>query len=364
MKLLLAGLILIVGAGLADAQVRLKDVTKSNQARDNDLIGYGLVVGLSGTGDSTRNTVFTRQSMKSLLERLGVSVKDEDLKVRNVAAVLVTASAPSSLTPGSRIDVNISSLGDSSSLRGGALVMTPLQGADGLIYAVAQGLITVAGLDAKGQGEQLSEGVPTAGRIPNGAIVERQLPRRSENSSIELELHNPDARTAAMITDTINSFTLGRFGARLASERSARFIRVSRPPNISTTRLIAELGELQIVPDTQARIVIDPRSGTIVMNSAVQILPIAVAHGNLSVRITESPNVSQPAPLSGGTTVVTPATSIRARENGGHFVVVGGGNLSTLIQGLNQVGVKPSGVISILQAIKSAGALQAELIIQ
>jgi len=364
MRLMIACLALACTATVCLSQVRIKDVTRLQHARDNELVGYGLVVGLSGTGDSVRNAVFTRQSVKSLLERLGISVRDEDLKTRNVAAVLITSSVSSSQTVGSRLDVNVSSMGDATSLRGGILVMTPLQGANNITYAVAQGMITVAGFDAKGQGEQLSEGVPTAGRIPNGAILERDLPKAPEGTTIDLELHNPDPNTAMQIADAINVYSKGRFGRPLAEEQSPRFIRLTRPKAISATRFISEIGALQIVPDTQARIIVDPRSGTIVMNSAVQILPVAVAHGNLSVRITESPTVSQPEPLSSGTTTVTPNTTIKAREGGGHFVPVGGGNLNTLIQGLNQIGVKPSGIISILQAIKSAGALQADLVLQ
>lgn len=365
MRVLVAAAAFLICVSSAYAQTRIKDITRIHLARENVVIGYGLVVGLAGTGDTARNAIFTRQSVKSMLDRLGVSIRDEDIKTRNVAAVLVTAPVSTSDIVGSRVDVSVSSLGDATSLRGGALVMTPLSGADGIAYAVAQGQINVSGFDARGQAEAVTEGVTTGGRIPNGAIVERKISSRAiDNGKIEIELYNADARTAVAVVDTINEYTSAKYKIKAARELSPRLIEVTNVRNVSPTRLISELGELQVVADVPARIVIDPRSGTVVMNAAVQISRVAVTQGNLTVKITEAPIVSQPQPMSQGATVVTPSTTVQARETGGHFVPVGGSNLATLIDGLNQIGVKPSGVVSILQAIKSAGALQAELVIQ
>jgi len=361
----LAALMISFLASTATAQVRIKDVTSVRDGVNRFLVGYGLVVGLQGTGDTPRNSVFTRQSMQSMLSRLGVNVDQQGLQARNVAAVLVTAQASALANGGGKLDVTISSLGDSSSLKGGTLVMTPLQASDGVTYAVAQGQVAVSGFAAQGQAEAISQGVPTTGRIANGAVLERPLPAvKAPRDLILLDLTNPDFATSVAIVDAINAFSQERYKQRLAREIDAGSISVTRPGAVSRVRLLAEIGGLAITPDIPARIVIDARSGTVVIGAGVQILPVAVTHGNLTVRVAEAPLVAQPAPMSEGETVVVPRTTIEVGQPGGSFVGLGGGDLRTLIRGLNSVGVKPDGVIAILQAIRTAGALQAELVVQ
>jgi flagellar P-ring protein precursor FlgI len=358
-------LLAILPAIHAAAQTRLKDITQVKGLRENVLVGYGLVVGLPGTGDTPRNSVFTRQSMRSMLDRFGVSVKDDDLRVRNVAAVLVTAAILGNQTSGSKVDVSVASLGDATSLKGGTLVMTPLIGADGNVYAVAQGQVVVPGFDSRGQNESVTQGTPTGARIDNGAVIEREPPTGAGPANIlELDLINPDAKTTIQLVDAINRFSMEKYGLRIAREKSARTVQILKPNSVSQTRLLAQLGELRIQVDVRARVVIDPRSGTVVMNGAVKISNVAVTHGNLTVRVSETPIVSQPNAFSNGTTETTNLTNVDAREQGGNLAIVGGQDLGALVNGLNRIGVKPSGIIAILQAIKTAGALQAELIIQ
>lgn len=362
----LATIVLFLVASFTNVygQTRVKDITQVKGLRDNALIGYGLVVGISGTGDSPRNSVFTRQSVRSMLDRFGVSVKDEDLKMKNVAAVIVTATVGPGLSIGSRFDATVSSLGDATSLKGGTLIITPLLGADGVVYAVAQGQIIVPGFDARGQNQNVTQGTPTAGRIDNGAIIEREVARAHLTSLIDLELNNADARTLISVVDAINSYGLRRYRMKLAKEKTFRSLQLLKPPSISTPRLLADIGELRVSVDVPARVVIDPRSGTVVLNANVRISTVAVTHGNLTVRVTETPVVSQPNPFGAGRTEVTRLTDVDAKETGGSLGIVRGQNLLTLVNGLNRMGVKPSGVIAILQAIKSAGALHADLIIQ
>lgn len=349
----------------SQALVRIKDVTNPIGSRDNQLVGYGLIVGLQGSGDTLRNAMFTEQSLQSMLDRMGVNVRGALLRTRNIAAVIVTADLPPSVSRGSRIDVTVSSLGDATSLMGGTLIMTPLNGPDGQTYAVAQGALIVSGMAVVGQAESVSQGVPTAGRIPSGATIERELPGPISNAAVlSLELRNPDYATVVRITDAINEYSMVRYGRKTARERDFRTVSLTRPPRTGTTRYLAEIGELVIEPDTAARIVIDARTGTIVIGQDVKISTVAVTHGNLSVRITETPVVSQPAPFSRGSTVVTPQTAIDVNEAGGQIALVGGATLRTLVRGLNQIGLKPTGVIAILQAIKSSGALQADLVVQ
>lgn len=361
--LLLVGLALL-GAAPASA-TRIKDVTTVQGVRDNQLIGYGLIMGLQGTGDTLRNAPYTEQALQSMLDRLGVNVQGASLRARNVAAVTVTADLPPFAGVGSRIDVNIASIGDATSLKGGTLVLTPLMGGDGETYAVAQGPIAVSGFAVGGAAETVTQGVPTAGRIPNGAIVERQVPGALRNlPRLVLELENPDFKTAASIADAINAYTGARYGKRTASERDLRAVVLSKPTNVSTARFLAEIGELQVQTDAPARVVIDQRTGTVVIGQNVEISTVALAHGNLTVRVTEMPVVSQPNPFSDGVTAVVPRTSVDAQEQPAHLAIVGGTDLQTLVHGLNRMGLKPSDIISILQAIKTAGALQAELIVQ
>ncbi|MCB4804373.1 flagellar basal body P-ring protein FlgI [Methylobacterium brachiatum] len=359
----------LVGLGLwsapATAATRIKDIASLQGVRENQVVGYGLVTGLQSTGDTLRNSQFTEQSLQSMLDRLGINVRDQRMRTRNVAAVMVTANLPAYVEPGSRIDVSVNSLGDATSLRGGTLLMTPLAGGDGQVYAVAQGALAVSGFSATGQAESLVSGVATAARIPNGALVERAVAGTfRELPGMSLELKNPDYRTAILICDAINAYTLQRYGRRAASPRDYRTVVLTRPGNVGRTRFMAEIGELSVQPDTPARVVIDQRTGTVVIGRNVQISTVAVTHGDLTVRITETPQVSQPAPFSDGQTAIVPRTDINAAEQTARLAVVSGPDLQSLVRGLNNVGMKPTDVIAILQAVKTAGALQAELVIQ
>jgi flagellar P-ring protein precursor FlgI len=364
MRRLAFSLVFCLIAAQALAAVRIKDISSVRGVRDNQLIGYGLVVGLQGTGDTLNNSPFTQQAIQSMLDRMGLNVRGNSLRNRNVAAVIVTADMPPAVAIGSRIDVTVSSLGDASSLLGGTLMLTTLAGTDGQVYASAQGAVSVTGFGVAGQSETLSQGVPTAGRIANGALVERALPPITDDGVLTLELKNPDYNTVVRIADAINAFTSERFGRRVAREQDYRSVAMLRPPQISATRFIAEIGDLLIESDTVARVVVDSRSGTVVIGQDVQISPVAVTHGTLSVRVTETPQVSQPAPFSKGKTVVTSQTKIDATQQGGQVAIVGGASLRTLVAGLNRIGLKPDGIIAILQAIKTAGALQADLVVQ
>jgi flagellar P-ring protein precursor FlgI len=349
----------------ADALTRIKDITTVQGVRDNQLLGYGIVIGLQGTGDSMRNAPFTEQALKSMLDRMGVNVIGEGLRVRNVAGVMVTANLPPFATAGSRMDVDISSIGDSSSLKGGTLLMTPLNGPDGQVYAVAQGPVAVSGFSAGGDGATITQGVPTTGRIPNGAMIERDAGGSLDSiRQLVVELYNPDFKTATDVSDVINAFTKSRYGRALAAERDMRSVVLTRPEGVSSARFLGEIGELYVETDTPARVVINERTGTVVIGQDVQISPVAMTHGTLTVRVTETPEASQPAPLSRGTTTVLPRTSVSATEADGHIAMVGGASLQDLVGGLNKIGLKPTDIIAILQAIKTAGALQAELVVQ
>lgn len=358
--------VLALISSVSHAATRIKDVASVQGVRDNQLIGYGLVMGLQGTGDTLRNSQFTEQSLQSMLDRMGVNVRDINLRTRNVAAVIVTADLPPFVGAGSRIDVTVTSMGDATSLKGGTLMLTALQGGDGNIYAVAQGAIAVSGFSAQGQAETLNSGVATAGRIPNGALIEREVSGGfNEGGPLAFELKNPDYKTATLITDAINQYAQQRYGVRVvASPRDFRTVVLHKPKGVGATRFIAELGDLEIQPDTPARIVIDQRTGTVVIGKNVQISTVAITHGNLTIRVTETPEVSQPDPFSYGQTVVVPRTQITAAEERAPLAIVKGADLQTLVKGLNQMGLKPSDVIAILQAVKTAGALQAELVIQ
>lgn len=355
----------ILIASHAMAATRIKDVANVQGVRDNQLIGYGLVMGLQGTGDTLRNSQFTEQALQSMLDRMGVNVRDINLRTRNVAAVIVTADLPPFVGPGSRIDVTVTSMGDATSLKGGTLMLTALQGGDGQIYAVAQGAIVVSGFSAQGQAETLTSGVATSGRIANGALVEREVRGGFDAvGTLAFELKNPDYKTATLVTDAINQYAQYRYGTRVAAPKDFRTVVLHKPKNIAPTRFIAELGDIEIQPDTPARIVVDQRTGTVVIGKNVQISTVAITHGALTIRVTETPEVSQPDPLSFGQTVVVPRTQISAAEERVPLAIVRGSDLQTLVKGLNQMGLKPSDVIAILQAVKTAGALQAELVVQ
>jgi flagellar P-ring protein precursor FlgI len=359
-------LVLCVVAGTAAAAVRIKDIATLQGVRDNQLVGYGLVVGLQGTGDTLRNAAFTEQSLQSMLDRMGINVRGVLLRTRNVAAVLVTADLPPFIQPGARVDVTVSSLGDATSLLGGTLVLTSLAGVDGQTYAIAQGQVAVSGYAVAGAAESVQQNVATAGHIANGALIEREVPGRLRDiGPLTLVLRNPDFNTAVRIADAINAFASRRYGASLAREQDQRSVALSKPARVGIARFMAEIGNLMVEPDTPAKVVIDARSGTIVIGHDVRISTVAVTHGNLTVRVTETPQVSQPAPFSNrGQTVVVPRTEIDAAEQGGQMAIVRGASLQSLVAGLNRIGLKPSGIVAILQAIKAAGSLHADLIVQ
>jgi flagellar P-ring protein precursor FlgI len=344
---------------------RIKDIAQLQSSRDNQLVGYGLVIGLAGSGDSLRNSPFTEQSIRAMLENLGIATEGGSARAKNVAAVIVTANMPPYVQSGARIDIDVSSMGDASSLAGGTLIMTPLKAADGEIYAVGQGAVIVSGFTAKGQAEQLTQGVPTAGRVPNGAIVERAVQAEfDDQATLTLQLRNPDFSTAIRVADAINQYTGQRFGMRLAAERDSRTVQIRRPKSVSAARFYAEIENLVVESDTPARVVIDERTGTIVIGNNVKISRVAISHGTLTVRITEAPRVVQPEPFSKGETTVEPFTAIDASRPDARVAVLDGPDLQTLVSGLNRLGVKPDGIIAILQGIKSAGALQADLVLQ
>jgi flagellar P-ring protein precursor FlgI len=351
----------IVLGGAAEAGSRIKDLTDIEGVRENQLIGYGLVVGLNNTGDSLNNSPFTRQSLQAMLERLGVNIRGAQLRTGNVAAVMVTANLPAFATQGTRIDVVVSALGDAKSLQGGTLLVTPLLGADGNVYAVAQGTVAIAGFQAEGDAAKVVRGVPTAGRISNGALVEREIDfALNRLTSLRLALRNPDLTTARRIAGAINDF----LGAPVAEPIDRATISLSVPGKYhgNIVALLTEIEPLQVEPDLPAKVVIDERSGIIVMGRDVRVATVAVAQGNLTVTISEAPAVSQPAPFSQGQTRVVPRSRVGVTEEGVKLGVVNEGvTLRELVDGLNALGVGPRDLISILQAIKAAGAIQAEI---
>lgn len=362
--IVLAALALIMGAFLAPdahATSRIKDLVNIEGVRQNQLIGYGLVVGLQGTGDTINNSPFTRQSLQAMLERLGVNIRGQTLRTGNVAAVMVTGNLPAFVTQGTRLDVTVSALGDAKSLQGGTLLVTPLLGADGNVYAVAQGSLAVSGFQAEGEAAKVTQGVPTVGRIANGAIIEREIDfALNRLGQIRLALRNADFTTAKRIAAAINDF----LGMPTAEPLDPATVQITVPKEYTTNvvGLLTEVEQLQIEPDLPARIIIDERSGIIVMGRDVRVSMVAVAQGNLTVTISEAPQVSQPAPFSRGRTKVVPRTKVGVQEEGHKLAVVRDGvSLQQLVDGLNALGVGPRDLISILQAIKAAGSIQADL---
>ncbi|MGP4803240.1 MULTISPECIES: flagellar basal body P-ring protein FlgI [Rhizobium/Agrobacterium group] len=351
--------------GFAQTMARVKDIASLQSGRENQLIGYGLVVGLQGSGDNMRASPFTEQSMRAMLQNLGISMQGNQTSSKNVAAVMVTANLPPFASPGSRLDVNISSLGDASSLRGGTLIMTSMSGADGQIYAVAQGSVIVSGFNAGGQAAQVTEGVTTAGRVPGGAIIERELPSQFKDSvNLVLQLRNPDFSTAIRIADTINNYARTSYNEPIAEARDSQVVYIQKPRTADLTRLMASIENLAVETDTPAKVVINERTGTIIIGADVRVSRVAVSYGTLTVQVTEMPQVVQPAPFSRGQTAVQEQTDIQAMKSGGPVAILEGPSLRSLVAGLNNIGVKPDGIIAILQGIKSAGALQAELVLQ
>ncbi len=342
---------------------RIKDLVDFEGIRENQLVGYGLVVGLNGTGDSLRNSPFTRQSLQAMLERLGINTRDTDLRTANVAAVMVTANLPPFATQGTRIDVSVSALGDAASLQGGILLVSPLHGADGEVYAVGQGSVAVAGFSAEGEAASITRGVPTVGRIANGAIVEREIHfSLAHQRTVRLALRNPDLTTAKRIATAINAFT----SLKTAFPRDPATVTINLPKKYKGTivTMLTEIEQLRIEPDQSAKVVIDETTGIIVMGRDVRVSTVAIAQGNLTVTITEAPQVSQPNPLSEtGATVVVPRTRISADDEGDNklAVIPEGITLHELVDGLNALGIGPRDMISILQAVKASGALQAEI---
>lgn len=349
----------------ASAASRIKDLVDIEGVRENQLVGYGLVVGLDGTGDDLRlNAPFTRQSLQAMLERLGINIRDiSNFQTDNIAAVMVTANLPAFARQGSRFDVQVSSMGDAEDLRGGTLLVTPLLGADGEVYGVAQGPIAVAGFAASGAAAEITQGVPTSGRIPNGAIVEREIPYNFNAADrITLALKNPDFTTASRIAERINA----HIGNDIAIMTDPGSIVLAKPANqpISMAELVTELERLPVQPDAPAKVVIDDRAGIIVMGADVRVSTVAIAQGNLTIRITETPLVSQPAPFADqGQTAVVPRSQLEVDDGSDNqlAIVEEGVTLQDLVDGLNALGVGPRDIISILQAIKAAGALQAEI---
>ncbi|GGG67706.1 flagellar P-ring protein [Salipiger pallidus] len=348
----------------AQADVRIKDIATFEGVRENQLVGYGLVVGLNGTGDSLRNSPFTEKSIEAMLERLGVgNLSDDNIRTQNTAAVMVTAMLPPFARRGSPIDVVVSSLGDSTSLRGGTLIVTPLTGADGEVYAVAQGPIAVAGWAAQGVAASLVEGVPTVARIENGATVENEIPfELASLDTIRLSLRNPDFTTASRVAEAIQQ-KLGGNMARALDPGTVE-VRLSGSGKGDVPEMMSVVENLMVEPDSIAKVVIDARSGTIVIGANVRIDRVAVSQGGLTVMVREDPEVSQPNPVTiGGTTVVVPRTTVGVEETETHFTILEGADVSLqrLVDALNAIGLTATQTISILQAIKAAGALHADL---
>lgn len=346
------------------ATSRIKDIVQFEGVRENILMGYGLIVGLNGTGDKLNNSAFTEQSLVAFLERQGVNTRGTSLKTKNVAAVTVTAMLPAFARSGSRIDISVSAMGDAKDLQGGTLLATPLYGADGEVYAVAQGAVSISGFKAEGKATTITKGVPTQGQIPGGGIVERELEfKLNDMQQMKLALRNPDITTAYAVAEAINA----QIGPGVSLVQDPATVAINVPPVYAgkVTQLLAELEQLPVETDQVAKIVIDESSGTVVMGENVKISTVAVAQGNLTVKVEEKKEVSQPNPLApeGADTVAVPVTNITVNEDPGRRMAVlnGGATLKDLVAGLNALGVGPRDLITILKTIRAAGALQAEI---
>ena len=358
--LVLLAMSLLALAQAQAAEVRMKDLARIQGVRENELFGYGLVIGLNGTGDKA-GTLFTVQSIVSMLQRMGIQIPRDRVGVKNVAAVVITAKLPPFAKTGTTLDVLVSSLGDASSLQGGTLLLTPLQAADGKVYAVAQGPVSMGGfnVEAGGTGEKVQKNHPTVGRVPGGAIIEREVPTTVvENQTLAIVLNNPDFTTAGRLAEAVN----GTLGSGLARAEDAATVRVRIRPDQDPMDLIAKLEHLKIEPDRVAKVVINERTGTVIMGSQVRVSTVAISHGSLTVQIKSEFQVSQPPPLSGGKTAVVPKTDVTVQEEKRALSVVEeGASIGDVVQALNALGVTSRDLIAILQAIKQAGALQAEL---
>jgi flagellar P-ring protein precursor FlgI len=364
-KFITSLLIILFSIGqLAAAPIRIKDLVEFDGVRGNDLVGYGLVVGLNGTGDGIRNAPFTEEIMSNILERLGVNITGEQFRPKNVAAVFVTATLPPFARAGGRIDVSVSAIGDAKSLLGGTLIMTPLNAADGQIYAVSQGTIIAGGASAEGDGASVVKGVPTAGSIPGGARVEREVDFDfSQLKSIRLALRTADFTTAERIETAINT-SYGRVVSRMMDSGTVLFD-ISATNDLSPAHAVGRVENILVEPERKARVVVDQHSGTIVIGEDVRVSRVAVSQGNLTLRIREEPQVVQPNPFAEGQTIVIPRTDVAILEEPGIGLaeVAEGASLSEVIAGLNALGVSPRDMIDILKSIKAAGALHAEFIV-
>ncbi|MGE5645492.1 MAG: flagellar basal body P-ring protein FlgI [Acidobacteriota bacterium] len=353
----------LLAAQLAPGATRLKDLASIEGVRDNQLVGYGLVVGLAGTGDR-RQTIFSAQSLTNMLERMGVSVAPAAIRVNNTAAVMVTATLPPFAQPGAKVDITAAAIGDATNLQGGLLVLTPLRGADGAVYAVAQGAVVTGGFVAGRSGNQQTVNHPTVGRVPGGAIVERASPTPAPSSSVRLQLREPDFTTAARVVEAVNKNFPAIGTPATARAESSGLVAVRIPPIYAERPIefVARLENLAIDADRAARIVVNERTGTIVMGKDVRIAPVSVMHGNLTVEIQTSFVVSQPQPMAQGTTEVVPQVSVGVKEEKARNIVLKqGATVEELVRGLNAIGSTPRDIIAILQNLRAAGALEAEL---
>ncbi len=343
------------------APARIKDIVDVEGIRDNQLVGYGLVVGLNGTGDGLNNSPFTRQSLVAMLERMGVNTRGENLRTANVAAVMVTANLPAFSTQGSRIDVSVSALGDSTSLQGGTLLVTPLLGADGEVYAIAQGPVVINGFMAQGDAATVVSGVPTTGTISSGALIEREINfSLGAQHSLRLSLKNPDLTTSRRIALAVNNL----IGLPVAIPADPATVRLTLPHNFNgnIVDLLTDIEQLVVQTDQAARIVINENSGIIVIGNDVRVSTVAIAHSNLTITVSENPTIVQPEPFSFGETAVEPRTQIDVMADETQLAIVPESiSLQQLVDGLNTLGISPRDLIAILQAIKASGALQAEI---
>ena len=356
------GAVFLLAGGQAAASSRIKDIADFEGVRENQLVGYGLVVGLNGTGDNIKSINFAKESLISMLDQLGINARDGQLKSKNIAAVMVTASLPPFARQGSRIDVMVSAMGDAKSLQGGTLIATPLSGANGEVYAVAQGQIATGSVSAQGNNASVTRGVPTSGRITNGAIIENEIDFALDSlKNIRIALRNPDFTTARRISDAINAM-LGQPASK-ALDPATVDLQIPQEYEDKVVDLMTKVEQLQVQPDQLAKVVIDESSGIIVIGKDVKINRLAIAQGNLTIKISEIPMVSQPLPFSNGTTVTQNVTAIDVNEevNSRLSVLDTGVNLQELVDGLNALGVTPRDLISILQAVKASGALQADI---
>lgn len=356
------GAVFLLAGGQAAASSRIKDIADFEGVRENQLVGYGLVVGLNGTGDNIKSINFAKESLISMLDQLGINARDGQLKSKNMAAVMVTASLPPFARQGSRIDVMVSAMGDAKSLQGGTLIATPLNGANGEVYAVAQGQIATGSVSAQGNNASVTRGVPTSGRIANGAIIENEIDFALDSlKNIRIALRNPDFTTARRISDAINAM-LGQPASK-ALDPATVDLQIPQEYEDKIVDLMTKVEQLQVQPDQLAKVVIDESSGIIVIGKDVKINRLAIAQGNLTIKISEIPMVSQPLPFSNGTTITQNVTAIDVNEevNSRLSVLDTGVNLQELVDGLNALGVTPRDLISILQAVKASGALQADI---